>query len=44
MGLIILENNLKAASKGTISCLKECNIRTIMATGDNLLTGVSVAK
>ena len=44
LGLIIMENRLKAASVGVIKELKNANIRTIMVTGDNILTAVSVAR
>ncbi len=43
LGLIVMENRLKPQSMPVIQCLKEANIRTIMCTGDNLLTAVSVA-
>ena len=39
-----MENKLKEATSGVISKLKNVNIRTVMATGDNVLTGVSVAR
>lgn len=44
LGYMITENKLKEATKGTIQILNDCNIRTIMATGDNTLTAISVAK
>merc|ERR1719410_508604 len=44
LGLIIMENRLKAASVGVIKELKNADIRTIMVTGDNILTAVSVAR
>lgn len=44
LGLLVMENQLKAATKDTISTLNECRIRTIMATGDNTLTAISVGK
>ena len=44
LGLIIMENRLKAASVGVIKELKSASIRTIMVTGDNILTAVSVAR
>lgn len=43
-GFIIFENKLKPATAGAISQLKGANIRTVMCTGDNPLTAVSVAK
>lgn len=39
-----MENKLKPATRGTISTLNRCKIRTIMATGDNTLTAISVAR
>lgn len=39
-----MENRLKEATKGTIKTLNDCKIRTIMATGDNTLTAISVAR
>ena len=44
LGLIIMENRLKPASLGVIRELNNARIRTIMVTGDNILTAVSVAK
>jgi P-type E1-E2 ATPase len=43
LGLIIMENKLKPESFKAISNLKNANIRTIMCTGDNVLTALSVA-
>jgi magnesium-transporting ATPase (P-type) len=43
LGLIIMENKLKSESFQAISNLKNANIRTIMCTGDNILTALSVA-
>jgi P-type E1-E2 ATPase len=37
-------NSLKSCSAAVISELNSCEIRTVMATGDNLLTAQSVAK
>jgi cation-transporting ATPase 13A3/4/5 len=39
-----MENKLKGATTKTIETLNACQIRTIMATGDNTLTAISVAK
>lgn len=39
-----MENKLKAETNGVIKNLKECDLRVIMATGDNVLTAVSVAR
>jgi len=44
LGLLIMDNYLKPASSTTIMELKKCKIRTLMATGDNILTAISVAK
>ena len=44
LGLIIMENRLKPVSVGVIRELKNAKIRTIMVTGDNILTAVSVAR
>lgn len=44
LGFVILENRLKADSEKVIKILNDANIRTIMVTGDNILTAVSVAK
>jgi magnesium-transporting ATPase (P-type) len=43
LGLIIMENRLKPETHDVIVHLKEANIRTIMCTGDNILTALSVA-
>ena len=39
-----MENKLKLATTETIQTLNSCNIRTIMATGDNTLTAISVGR
>lgn len=44
LGLLVMENKLKPQTTGVIKDLQTCNIRTIMATGDNVLTGMSVAR
>lgn len=38
-----MENRMKDVTKGVIDTLNECEVRTIMATGDNVLTAISVA-
>ena len=43
-GLIVFHNKLKRQSKPTIEELKSIDIRCLMATGDNLLTGINVAR
>ncbi|XP_075212316.1 polyamine-transporting ATPase anne boleyn isoform X2 [Lycorma delicatula] len=44
LGLVVLENRLKPQTTGVISVLKGANIRTVMVTGDNMLTALSVAR
>merc|ERR1712106_820292 len=44
LGLVILKNRLKPASIGVLNELRGANIRTVMVTGDNILTAVSVAR
>jgi len=39
-----MENKLKAVTSKTIKTLNKCKVRTIMATGDNTLTAISVAR
>ena len=39
-----MENKLKAVTSEVIKTLQDCKIRTIMATGDNVLTAISVAR
>lgn len=44
LGFIIFENKLKPQSIPTISALKRASITNIMATGDNILTAISVGR
>jgi len=44
LGFLVMENKLKPATTGIIQTLNRADIRTIMATGDNQLTGVSVGR
>lgn len=44
LGLLIMENKLKAQTPGTIENLQKCKVKTVMATGDNVLTAISVAR
>lgn len=44
LGMLILENPLKADSADTIRTLRSANIRCIISTGDAYLTGIAVAK
>lgn len=43
-GLLLFKNKLKPTSTEALSTLNKANIRCIMATGDNLLTAISVAE
>lgn len=44
IGFLIMENFLKPASTPTIMALQKANVKTIMATGDNGLTAISVGR
>ncbi|GAM23432.1 hypothetical protein SAMD00019534_066070 [Acytostelium subglobosum LB1] len=44
VGFIVMENKMKPESKGIIATLQRANIKTIMVTGDNPLTAVSVSR
>ncbi|PVI07557.1 P-type ATPase-like protein [Periconia macrospinosa] len=44
VGFIIFENKLKPTTTGVIEELEAANIRTVMCTGDNILTAISVAR
>ncbi|OMH83716.1 putative cation-transporting ATPase [Zancudomyces culisetae] len=44
LGFIIFENRIKPASHQVLTELRQANIKTLMCTGDNLLTAISVAK
>lgn len=44
LGFVILENRLKPDTTAVINSLNLANIRTIMITGDNILTAMSVAR
>ncbi len=39
-----MQNKLKPVTSNIIEVLKDAHIRTIMATGDNMLTAISVAR
>ncbi|KAF2868504.1 hypothetical protein BDV95DRAFT_579980 [Massariosphaeria phaeospora] len=43
-GFIIFENKLKPTTTPIIEQLENANIRTVMCTGDNILTAISVAR
>ena len=40
----MMENKIKQNTQKTISELHNSNIRTILVTGDNILTSISVAR
>ncbi|XP_028284295.1 probable cation-transporting ATPase 13A3 isoform X2 [Parambassis ranga] len=44
LGLIIMQNKIKQETAGVLRELREANIRTLMVTGDNMLTAISVAR
>ncbi|XP_035032417.1 polyamine-transporting ATPase 13A3 isoform X1 [Hippoglossus stenolepis] len=44
LGLIIMQNKLKAETPGVLQDLRQAHIRTVMVTGDNMLTAISVAR
>ncbi|RXG69550.1 putative cation-transporting ATPase 13A3, partial [Armadillidium vulgare] len=44
LGLLVLENRLKEETAPVIRQLKNANIRTVMVTGDNMLTALSVGR
>ncbi|XP_023653854.1 polyamine-transporting ATPase 13A3-like isoform X2 [Paramormyrops kingsleyae] len=44
LGLIIMQNKLKAETPMVLEQLRHANIRSVMVTGDNILTAVSVAR
>jgi cation-transporting ATPase 13A3/4/5 len=44
LGFLVMENKLKPVTANTIETLNKCKVRTIMATGDNTLTAISVAR
>ena len=44
LGFILMINKIKEKTLETITQLSEANIRSIMVTGDNILTAISVAK
>ncbi|KAK6204356.1 cation translocating P-type ATPase [Scheffersomyces amazonensis] len=43
-GFIVFENKLKPTTSQTLRTLNEADIRTVMCTGDNILTAISVAR
>ena len=44
LGLLIMQNKLKPVTTSVIQTLNQAKIRTIMATGDNVLTAISVGR
>ncbi|XP_069105854.1 polyamine-transporting ATPase 13A3-like [Argopecten irradians] len=44
LGLLVMENRLKVETTPVIHQLREADIKTIMVTGDNILTALSVAE
>ena len=44
VGFIVFENKLKPTTSGVIEELQNSNIGTVMVTGDNILTAISVAR
>uniref|UniRef100_A0A0N4ZYF8 Cation-transporting ATPase n=1 Tax=Parastrongyloides trichosuri TaxID=131310 RepID=A0A0N4ZYF8_PARTI len=44
LGLVAMENRIKDQTLGVINQLNNAKIRTVMVTGDNLLTALSVAR
>ncbi|KAE9550035.1 hypothetical protein FO519_006763 [Halicephalobus sp. NKZ332] len=44
LGLVVMENRVKKQTLGVINQLNRARIRTVMVTGDNLLTAMSVAR
>jgi cation-transporting ATPase 13A3/4/5 len=44
LGFLIMQNKLKPVTTSIIQQLNQANIRTIMATGDNVLTAISVGR
>ena len=43
LGMLIMENKMKDVTSDVIKTLQDCEVDTIMATGDNVLTAISVA-
>lgn len=44
LGLIIMQNKIKKETAGVLRDLHQAHIRTLMVTGDNMLTAISVAR
>ena len=44
VGFIVFENKLKETTTDVVTELRDARIRTVMCTGDNILTAISVAR
>jgi len=44
LGFLVMENRLKPESEEVLKDLIKCEVKCTMATGDNILTAVSVAR
>ncbi|XP_025196662.1 probable cation-transporting ATPase 13A3 isoform X1 [Melanaphis sacchari] len=44
LGFLVMQNKLKPQSSNVIQQLRTANIKCVMVTGDNLYTGISVAR
>nr|XP_057945763.1 polyamine-transporting ATPase 13A3-like [Doryrhamphus excisus] len=44
LGLVVLQNKIKEQTESVLFDLRQANIRTLMATGDNILTAIAVAQ
>lgn len=44
LGIVLIKDKIRNSTKDAISLLKEAGIQTIMITGDNLNTAISIAK
>ncbi|XP_030608317.1 probable cation-transporting ATPase 13A3 isoform X2 [Archocentrus centrarchus] len=44
LGLLIMQNKIKPETAGVLCELQQASIRTLMVTGDNMLTAISVAR
>ena len=44
LGLLIVQNKVKQQTKPSIEILQNARLKMVMATGDNMLTAISVAK
>lgn len=44
LGFVIMENKLKSITTPVIHQLQNAHVKTIMVTGDNVLTAISVAR